>query len=360
MSNRIMNPHARTVTLINARRTGVGLLFILSLSLFFGGNQTVLAGSTDLYDVSVLITSAIPNPVTIGNPTLVSVKVSAPGAPGVPTGVVEVKTGQQLVCQIDLDPSGEGSCSLTLATSGVIPLKAIYPGDTSFLPGVSEVLDLEVMDLNGDILFYQQDFETPAGSEWCLLRQDVTPTGRGFLGQFSNETACLLLNDIPQHTWLKVSFDLYLIRSWNGNQELWGPTSPNAPGLSEAEPLSPDWVVGRDRFQVQADGSALLGSTFANYPTFPQAYPGSYPGGDYPTQTGAKETNSLGYRFDARPMDSVYHLDFVFQHSSAHLELDFSALGLQEITNESWGLDNLQVTYNRLPVLMIYLPLLSR
>ena len=119
-------------------------------------------------------------------------------------------------------------------------------------------------------------------------------------------------------------------------------------------------MVGPDRFKVQADGQALLGSTFANYPDYPQAYPGSYPGGDYPTQTGAKEINSLGYNFDAGPMDSVYHLTFVFQHSSDQLELDFSALGLQEITNESWGLDNLQVTYNRLPVLWIFLPLLSR
>ena len=123
---------------------------------------------------------------------------------------------------------------------------------------------------------------------------------------------------------------------------------------------APDWVVGPDRFQIQADGRALLGSTFANYPSYPQAYPGSYPGGDYPTQTGAKEVNSLGYNFDSAPMDSVYHLAFVFQHSSDELELDFSALGLQEITNESWGLDNLQVVYNRLPVLSIYLPLLSR
>jgi hypothetical protein len=360
MSKWIMFAHARNGTATGARWAGGGLLFILSLSLIFGGSNAVSASSTDLYDVSVAITSAIPNPVTIGNPTSVSVKVSAPGAPGVPTGVVEVKSGQQLVCQINLDSSGEGSCNLLFAASGVIPLKAIYPGDTSFLPGVSGVLELEVMDLNGDILLYRQDFETPAGSEWCLLRQDITPTGRGFLGQFSNETACLLLKDIPQHTWLKVSFDLYLIRSWNGNQEYWGPPSPNAPGLPGAESLSPDWVVGPDRFQIRADGRSLLGTTFANYPGFPQAYPGSYPGVDYPTQTGAAEVNTLGYNFDSSPMDSVYHLNLVFQHSSSQLELDFSALGLQEVTNESWGLDNLQVAYNRLPVNWTYLPLLSR
>lgn len=360
MSKWIIFKHASTGVISGVRWTGVGLLLIFCLILLSGGIHVVSAGSTDLYQVTVTITSAIPNPVTIGNPTQVSVKVSASGAPGVPTGVVEVKSGQQLVCQIDLDASGEGACNLAFATSGVIPLKAVYPGDTSFLPGVSASLELEVMDLNGDILFYRHDFETPAGSEWCLLRQDVTPTGRSFLGQFSNETACLLLKDLPQHTWLKISFDLFLIRSWNGNQEIWRPNSPNGPGLTQPESAEVDWVVGPDRFRVQADGLALLGTTFANYPAFPQAYPGSYPGGIYPTQTGAAEINTLGYNFDAGPMNSVYHLTFVLQHSSSQLALDFSALGLQEITNESWGLDNLQVAYNRLPVQWIFLPLLSR
>jgi hypothetical protein len=360
MSKWIKNAHARTGAATSGRWARTIFLFLLCLALLSGGITPVSASSTDLYEVSVAITSAIPNPVTIGNPTTVSVKVSAPGAPGAPTGVVEVKTGQQLVCQINLDLSGEGSCNLNFAASGVIPLKAIYPGDTSFLPGVSAALNLEVMDLKGDILFYRQDFETPAGNEWCRLRQEVTPSGRGFLGQFSNETACLILKDIPQHTWLKVSFDLYLIRSWNGNQEIQESYPHNAPGYPKAELPSLDWVVGPDRFMVQADGGALLGSTFANYPGYPQAYPGGYPGGDYPTQTGSKEVNSLGYTFDSAPMDSVYHLAFVFRHSSDQLELDLSALGLQEITNESWGLDNLQVAYNHLPVLSIYLPLLSR
>ncbi len=360
MSKWIKNAQARSGARATDRGTGTVFVFILCLALLSGGTTAVSASSTDLYDVSVTITSAIPNPVTIGNPTSVSVKVSAPGAPGAPTGVVEVKTGQQLICQISLDLSGEGLCNLNFTASGVVPLKAVYPGDTSFLPGVSDVLNLEVMDLNGDILYYRQDFETPAGSEWCLLRQEVTPSGRGFLGQFSNETTCLTLKDIPQHTWLKVSFDLYLIRSWNGNQEILDLSSQNAPGYPNTELSDSGRVVGPDRFNIQANGRALLGSTFTNFPNFHQAFPGSYPGGDFPGQTGAEEVSSLGYTFDSTPMDSVYHLAFVFQHSSDQLELDFSALGLQEITNESWGLDNLQVAYNRLPVLSIYLPLLSR
>ena len=172
MSKWILNTHARSGAATSARWAGTVFLFILCLALLANGFHPVSASSTDLYEVSVTITSAIPNPVTIGNPTSVSVKVSASGAPGVPTGVVEVKTGQQLVCQINLDLSGEGSCNLIFAASGVIPLKAVYPGDTSFLPGVSDVLNLEVMDLNGDILFYRQDFES-------LGRKRVVPAAPG-------------------------------------------------------------------------------------------------------------------------------------------------------------------------------------
>jgi hypothetical protein len=45
----------------------------------------------------------------------------------------------------------------------------------------------------------------------------------------------------------------------------------------------------------------------------------------------------------------VYHLDtathpsFTFAHSGSTLAITFQALGLQGITDESWGIDNLSV-----------------
>ena len=73
MSKWIVNTHARNSMATGARWAGTVFLFILCLALLSNGIDTVSASSTDLYEVSVTITSAIPNPVTIGNPTSVSV-----------------------------------------------------------------------------------------------------------------------------------------------------------------------------------------------------------------------------------------------------------------------------------------------
>jgi hypothetical protein len=48
--------------------------------------------------------------------------------------------------------------------------------------------------------------------------------------------------------------------------------------------------------------------------------------------------NTLGYS-----TDSVYHLSFTFSHSASTLQLNFSGTGLEDIFNESWGLDNVEV-----------------
>jgi hypothetical protein len=161
---------------------------------------------------------------------------------------------------------------------------------------------------------------------------------------------------LPLHTWIKVAFDLYLIRSWNGNVINWGPGG-NMPG---EEGAAPDYIVGPDLWNFQFENIGLVRSSFANYPGFPQSYPEAYPGGDHPTGSGSVEEDALGYTFAGIPMDSVYHFEFVIPHSDPTLDLFFSALGLQEVENESWGLDNVQVKYNLNLVFSVFLPIISR
>jgi predicted extracellular nuclease len=191
---------------------------------------------------------------------------------------------------------------------------------------------------------YEEDFETPAGGEWgcSTIQQDVTPSGRGFLGQFGNQTVCLNLDNLPYHNWVTVSFDVYVIRSWNGNV-----VAENGA------------TIGPDKWQLDADGQTLLLTTFANYQGHDQAYPGWHPGSSYPRFTGALEVNTLGYTDNATPMDSVYRLSFTFLHSGVDLKLDFSATGLQLLSNESWGLDNVNVQ-TLASLQQIFLPLLAR
>ncbi|MFZ6027925.1 MAG: hypothetical protein ACOYYS_09430 [Chloroflexota bacterium] len=216
----------------------------------------------------------------------------------------------------------------------------------------------------GSLQVYFNDFEAGAGSEWSLPRLGETPGGRGFLGEFGSETTTLRLADLPRHGEVEVSFDLYVIRTWDGNQlEYEWPGSLLA--LQGIE--TPGEVVGPDVWALQADGASLLRTTFANWENlgFRQAYPGHYPAGSYPARTGAAENNSLGYVVNGIPMDSVYHLAYTFPHSAASLDVDFAALGLQALADEAWGLDNVRVTItmvgpNAAGPYVIYLPAVTR
>jgi len=177
---------------------------------------------------------------------------------------------------------------------------------------------------------YLNAFESPVGPEWSNPTTARTPLGdRGFLGRFSGSTATTLsLASLPSHNTVTVCFDLFIIQSWDGNDELYGP---------DFWDLS---VLG---------GPRLLLTTFSAVDRSPaaQAYPDSFPGGNHPAGTGASETNSLGYPpiFDPGPyMDSVYHLQLTFPHSSSTLSLVFSSANLLGMGDESWGLDNVTLS----------------
>jgi parallel beta-helix repeat protein len=172
------------------------------------------------------------------------------------------------------------------------------------------------------LIVYENDFENPADPlrEWSNPLTDVTPAGgRRFLGQFGNETVSFTLENLPPHVSVTVSFELFIIQSWDGNS-------------------SPDiWSVSI------GTNSTLLSTTFSNHEDTDQrqAFPGTYPSGDYSPLTGAEEIDTLGYSFQG---DSVYHLSFTFPHSTTSLILHFIGSPDQDISDESWGLDNVRVT----------------
>lgn len=178
---------------------------------------------------------------------------------------------------------------------------------------------------------YFNDFEESVGPEWSTTKTNITPVGdRSFLGEFSNETVSLTVGDLPTHTDLVVTFDLFIIESWDGNGDL-GP--------------------GPDRWALQIRNSTfLMDATFSthgvsNYGTdFPQSYSDNWPiGNNYEAFTGAEEINTLGYYHSGHYMDSVYEMSFTFQHTNKSIILDFFASGLQNIEDESWGIDNISV-----------------
>jgi hypothetical protein len=214
------------------------------------------------------------------------------------------------------------------------------------------------LSANAAMVYFNDFQEDTVWSEWSDSSVASAPNPdyggtRLFLGEFGNETVSLSLNGLPTHGFTTVSFSLYLIRSWDGNDTT----------EVSGDPLGPDlWSLG------VSGGPNLFSATFSNGNPAGQSYapsPGAlscnagynavYPAGTYNPMTGAAECYSLGYTFtDAsvtnEHMDSVYNLSFMFAHNASDLVLNFSATGLQGLADESWGLDNVQVAVAPVPV----------
>ncbi len=175
---------------------------------------------------------------------------------------------------------------------------------------------------DGQQVVYENDFEKAVGPEWSRQATEITPKKeRRFLGQFCNDTVQLTLEDLPAHSEITVSFDLLVIRKWDGNYTQYGPDF---------------WDLS------VTNGPMLLRTTFSNGKNY-QSYPDVNTDGNNPPHTRAEEINTLGYEWRGKPTDSVYKLSFTFAHTDNRLQLNFSASGLERLVNESWGLDNARV-----------------
>ena len=139
-----------------------------------------------------------------------------------------------------------------------------------------------------------------------------------------NEAVDLTLQGLKAHSTATVSFDLYVLKSWDGNNPNYGP----------------------DRWSLSVEGGAtLLDTTFSNNAKT-GAYDLSlqdYPVAGSPPQMSASAVNALGYQFFG---DAIYHLTFTFPHAGETLVLHFASSLFEGkgIGDESWGLDNVRVS----------------
>lgn len=211
--------------------------------------------------------------------------------------------------------------------------------------------------LGAETLVYSHNFQWGVGAAvpgWSAGAIQSAPNPdyngwRRFLGEFINNEVTLTLGNLGQswtqgnnpdsHAFVRVEFDLYLLRSWDGNST----------------------EYGADYFGLRADGAQLFRETFSNGHPAGQSYCGALcvPGQSvYTPMTGAAEMYSLGYSFGnwgpgsgksvPEAMDSVYRFSSTFAHQSDSLRLAFFADGLQHYFgagywDESWGLDNVSV-----------------
>ncbi|MBX3410283.1 MAG: hypothetical protein KF859_10400 [Phycisphaeraceae bacterium] len=208
-------------------------------------------------------------------------------------------------------------------------------------------------------MLYQNSFEArEMGPEWSSnsrLNWDV-PAFSTFNGRYSNSSTTLTLPPLPPpppasnsggggdggsgggggggggdgggggggggggsafYPLITLKFDFYAIDSWDGE----------------------DTRHGKDWFEVKINGETKLRETFSNHPGIAQSFPLAPTLGGY----------NIG--FDDRWNDAIYRditIDFTVPAGSP-IVIKWSDLGLQGMNDESWGIDNVRVSYQMVP-----------
>jgi hypothetical protein len=153
-------------------------------------------------------------------------------------------------------------------------------------------------------------------------RQQTAPNGEVFREYGSNDLSnvTLTISGLQANSMTTLSFNFYGIQTLDGNDTTFGP----------------------DIFNLSANGATLLNTTFSNVAGHNQAYPGTFPGGNFAPRTGAIANNTLGYGGFG---DSTYFLTFsTVTNASGSIVFTFNGTGLQQSGDESFGIDNLVVS----------------
>jgi len=188
-------------------------------------------------------------------------------------------------------------------------------------------------------LSLSEGFESGASNVgvWTPERFSTSPGTKAkaattFLGRFADELVTLR---VPAGmTNLTLTFDIYIIGSWDG---------------AGIQGFGGDlWQVEVERAGVRAN---LFHTSFSNQNTKPQHYPNQIDKGTRPNGTKALALNALGYpkasaKFDVG--DAIYRMSFnVSNPTGGEVIFHFhTTTPLQGETDESWGLDNVQVSGN--------------
>lgn len=187
---------------------------------------------------------------------------------------------------------------------------------------------------------YSNTFSGGVGPGWTCTGGTpliaTAPGGQRFLGRdsaygFRWDTATLSLSALPAHSTLTLSFTLYIIRSWDGDNTIYGPDR---------------WSLAVRNGQTLL----LLDTSFSNSSSY-QSYPDWYPAlPNHPLGTGATAHDTLGYNWYNYYGDSTYAFTITFPHSAGTVAIDFTGAMLTEpgnnwgIADESWGLDDVVVS----------------
>ncbi|MGN6385112.1 MAG: Ig-like domain-containing protein, partial [Verrucomicrobiota bacterium] len=160
---------------------------------------------------------------------------------------------------------------------------------------------------------YFTDFESGIGTEWSSTNRSTTYPQyfTTFSGRFGNESQSLTIGGLTVGQYYTVGCDLYVIDSWDGSS-------------------------GPDTFAIEVDGNQSFRETFSNYNGNPPSNPQSFP---YSPDLGRFDMG-----FSSSFVDAIYrNIEVTFTASNATSVITFRGISLQDISDESWGIDNVYV-----------------
>lgn len=188
---------------------------------------------------------------------------------------------------------------------------------------------------------YFNDFET----------EDLSGISNGFVTQYNGSTVLgrynqsgfeLRLDNLPDHDLIRISFDLYIHDSWDGNKL----------GIDEAD--------GPDIWQMLIDEEMYINASFSNTACVnvngmfcpPQSYPANYPNNYNHPRKGAYKVNLPGV-CHPEGTTSLYKISKTISHSKNTLILQCIDQLVQRNTedascDESWSVDNIAINVIKL------------
>ena len=176
--------------------------------------------------------------------------------------------------------------------------------------------------------YYSEDFEGTINNEWNNTNT-FNFNNTEVLGSFANESINLSLFNLPTHTTVQIKFDLYIHDTWDGD-EIWNLKLNNST------------IINTSFANPTQNGTSYFGST--------QSYPDNIPAINPPISGAYNSTLPWICNSDNNTNSSVlYKINKSINSSSSDIIFEFSANSLQNLCDESWSIDNIQILINESP-----------
>ncbi|MBO3699728.1 hypothetical protein [Roseivirga sp. E12] len=166
------------------------------------------------------------------------------------------------------------------------------------------------------------------------------------LGPFNNSGFSSHWDNLPEHQYIRLTFNLYIHDTWEGN------SNDSGNGLLDHDA----WMIEFDpHLKVKPHEKVYFETTFSNGPCIPgwcftQSYPDEFPSNNRArTEANPKDFYGRCLYEDTPTGTSLYRVDKIFPHNKSSVVIAFydrlkQDAPFDKLCEESWSLDNLTIS----------------